>query len=195
MEKTIKIMKIGIILVLLVGGMLLFSVSPTVERSNINVESHVHAIHDLLSMYWIRSIAILYQENQLGKPAEKAFRNQLQGLQKKRYLSLSFESTDKVRNQIRQILESRPEAVGFFCDPDCIAHLCSSLKTMNSGSHPYLPLTFSINDPRSTQGNLNLREHYFVSFAGLNRPGIFRLSKEGTSFFKPGEPIGISNKI
>ncbi|MFC2155371.1 hypothetical protein ACFLRB_02625 [Acidobacteriota bacterium] len=169
--------------------------SQTGERSNTNVESRVHAINDLLEKCWIRSIAILYQENQLGKHAEKTFRNQLQGLQKQRYLSLSFESTDTVRNQIRQILESRPDAVGFFCDPDCIAHLCSSLKIMNTGSHPYLPLTFSINDPHSLQGNLHLREHYFVSFTGLNNPGVFRLSKEGTSLFKPGEPIGLSDKI
>ncbi len=186
---------IGIILVLLVVGTQLTSVSPTGERPNANIESRVHAICDLLNNYWIRSIAILYQENQLGKHAEKTFRNQLQGLQKQRYLSLSFESIDTVRNQIRQILELRPEAVGFFCDPGCIAHLCSSLKIMNSGSHPYLPLTFSINDPRSLQGNLHFREHYFVSVTGLNSPGVFRLSKEGISLFKPGEPIGIFSKL
>jgi hypothetical protein len=185
---------IGIALVLLVGGTLLardngfkhkthtfklgtlYSVSPTGKRygagikaavaDNSNVEHRARAVYDFLNKYWVHSIVILYEETEFGKRAETAFHSQLKGLQKKRYVSLMYDSTGKGRNQIRQILEMRPEAVGIFGDRNNITHLYRSLKTLNTGCHSYLPITFSIIDGHSIQGNLHPWGKETVSITG-----------------------------
>jgi hypothetical protein len=135
-------------------------------RTDINVERRARAIYECLNKYYIRSIVILFEETELGIRAEKAFRRELKGVQKKRYLSLSYNPTAGGRNQIRHILELRPEAVGIFGDRNSIGALYSSLKRLNTGWPRYLPLTFSITDTRFVQGNP--RDNYFVSLTDIS---------------------------
>jgi hypothetical protein len=140
-------------------------------RTDINVERRARAIYDCLNKYYIRSIVILFEETELGIRAEKAFRRELKGVQKKRYLSLSYDPTAGGRNQIRHILELRPEAVGIFGDRNSIGPLYGSLKRLNTGWPRYLPLTFSITDTRFVRGNP--RDNYFVSLTDISENDHF----------------------
>ena len=146
-------------------------------RTDINVQRRAQVIGDVLNKYWIRSIAILYEETDFGKRAEQAFRQELQGMKKKHYLPLSYSSTEKAQSQIQKILEQRPEAVGFFGDERTIALFNSSLKKENTGWSRYLPLTFSIafsmGDTRSIQDNLYPRDHYVVSAVDITKHNDF----------------------
>lgn len=124
-------------------------------RTNINVERRAQVIHDYLNKYWIRSIAVLYDNNEFGRRAEEAFQNELRGTQRENYLPLPYESSYDAREQIRQILQLRPEAVGIFGDRSDFTHLYSLMKSLNFASSPYLPLTFSIIDTRVLQDSLD----------------------------------------
>lgn len=134
-------------------------------RTDINIERRVRTMHDFLNKYFIHSIAILYEDSELGVRAEKTFRRELQGLQKKRYFSLSYDPAERGRKQIRHILQLRPEAVGIFGERNNIAPLYISLNRLNSGWRRYLPLTFGITDPRFVEGNL--QDNYFVSLTDI----------------------------
>jgi len=143
-------------------------------RTNINVERRAQVIYDFLNKYWVCSIAVLYEDNEFGRRAEEAFRNELRGQQKERYLPLSYDSTDKARNQIRQILSQRPEAVGIFGDRNDFARLYSLLKNLNVGSSRYRPITFSIIDIRIVQDTLQDDDFvYFVSVTDVTKDKEF----------------------
>lgn len=139
-------------------------------RTNINVERRAQVIYDFLNKYWVRSIAILYEENEFGRRAEAAFAKELQEQQRNLYLPLSYSSTDKARSQIRRILARRPEAVGIFGNRADIARLFRLLKNLNAGSTRYFPLTFSIIDTRVIQDNLEPGYSvYFVSVTDITK--------------------------
>lgn len=124
-------------------------------RTNINVERRAQVIHDYLNKYWIRSIAVLYENNEFGRRAQEAFQNELRGAQRENYLPLPYETFYDAREQIRHILRLRPEVVGIFGDRRDFTHLYSLMKSLNFASSPYLPLTFSIIDTRVIQGSLD----------------------------------------
>ncbi len=139
-------------------------------RTNINVERRAHVIYDFLNKYWVRSIAILYEEKEFERRAEEAFGKELRGKQKDLYLPLSYSSTDKARSQIRRILVQRPEAVGFFGNRADIARLSRLLKNLNAGSTRYSPLTFTIIDTRVIQDTLEPDSSvYFVSVTDITK--------------------------
>lgn len=139
-------------------------------RTNINVERRAQVIYDFLNKYWVRSTAILYEENEFGRRAEAAFAKELQGQQKNLHLPLSYSSTDKARSQIRRILAQRPESVGIFGNRADIARLFTLLKNLNAGSTRYFPLTFSIIDTRVIQNNLEPGYSvYFVSVTDITQ--------------------------
>lgn len=139
-------------------------------RTNINVERRAQVIYDFLNKYWVRSIAILCEENEFGRRAEAAFAKELQGQQKNLYLPLPYSSTDKQRSQIRRILVQRPEAVGIFGSRADIVSLFRLLKNLNAGSTRYSPLTFSIIDTRAIQNNLEPGYSvYFVSVTDITK--------------------------
>lgn len=154
-------------------------------RTNINVERRSQVIYDYLNKYWIRSIAVLYENNEFGLRAEEAFRNELQEHQVDSYLPLSFDSADKARSQVRQVLAQRPEAVGIFGDRNNFIHLYKSLKKLNAESKQYSPLTFSIIDNRVIQNRLREEDElYFVSvtdtFKGSDFDDVKALSYDTT---------------
>ncbi len=143
-------------------------------RTNINVERRAQIIYDFLNKYWVRSITVLYEDNEFGRRAEEAFRNELREHQKGHYLPLSYDSIDKARNQIRQILSQRPEAVGIFGDRNDFARLYSLLKNLNVGSSRYRPITFSIIDIRIVQDILQDDDFvYFVSVTDVTKDKDF----------------------
>jgi hypothetical protein len=143
-------------------------------RTNINVERRVQLIYEFLTKNWIFSIAILYQKNEFGRSAEEAFRKELLGQQRERYLLLPYDSIDNARNQIRRILAQRPEAVGFFGNRADIVPLFRLLKNLNTGSTRYLPLIFSINDTRVIQRSLEPDYSvYFVSVTDITKDWDF----------------------
>jgi ABC-type branched-subunit amino acid transport system substrate-binding protein len=143
-------------------------------RTNINVERRAQVIYDFLNKYWVRSIAVLYEDDEFGRRAEEAFHNELRGQQKEHYLPLSYNSTDKARNQIRQILSQRPEAVGIFGDRNDFARLYSLLKNLNVGSSRYRPITFSIIDTRVVRNILQDDDVvYFVSVTDVTKINDF----------------------
>ena len=148
-------------------------------RTDINVERRAQVICDFLNKYWIRSIAILYEETKFGERAEKAFRQELQGMKKKHYSSFPYGPTDnddddKAKSQIQEILDQRPEVVGIFGDDKIIARFNSSLKEENIGWSRYLPLTFSIStdtsmvDTRSIRDNIYFQDHYLASAVAVD---------------------------
>lgn len=138
-------------------------------RTNMNVERRAQIIHDCLNKYWIRSIAVIYEDNEFGRSAEEAFREELEGQQKEFYLPLSYNSIDKARNQIRLILDRRPEAVGIFCNRRDFVDLYKLLKLLNAGSSRYLPQIFSVIDIRTIRRDLqsNLQGDNSVLFVSV----------------------------
>ncbi len=156
-------------------------------RTDINVERRAQVICDVLNKYWIRSIAILYEETDFGERAKKTFWQELQGRGKNHYPSLPYgpidndDDEDKAQSQIRKILEQRPEAVGIFGDEKIITLFNRCLKEKNTGRSRYLPLTFSLSasnsnimgDTRSVQDHLYLQDHYVVSAADMTKHNDF----------------------
>jgi hypothetical protein len=143
-------------------------------RTNINVERRSHVIYDFLNKYWVRSIAVLYEENEFARRAEQAFGKELREQQKNLYLPLSYSSTDEARSQIRRILDQRPEAVGIFGNRADIARLFKLLKNLNAGSTRYAPLTFSIIDTRVIQDSIEPDYSvYFVSATDITKDKDF----------------------
>jgi hypothetical protein len=138
-------------------------------RTNINVENRAQVIYDYLNKYWIRSIAVIYEDNEFGRRAEEAFRKELRGQQKELYLPLSYNSIDTARNQIRLILEQRPEAVGILGNRRDFVELYSLLKSLNAGSSSYFPQIFSVIDIRTIRRYLqgNLRDDNSVHFVSV----------------------------
>jgi ABC-type branched-subunit amino acid transport system substrate-binding protein len=139
-------------------------------RTNINVERRAQVIYDFLNKYWVRSIAVLYQDDAFGRRAEEAFRKELNESQKSLYLPLEYDSTDTARNHIREILKQRPEAVGIFGKRKDFALILRLLKNLNSDLSPYLPRTFSVIDTRAIKDSLQDDESvYFVSVTGNDK--------------------------
>ena len=84
-------------------------------RTNVDVRRRVEAIHDYMNKYWIRSIAILYANTAWGRRAQEAFSEELSLDQKNYYMPLMYNPPPaSAREQIRQILNVRPDAVGIF---------------------------------------------------------------------------------
>jgi hypothetical protein len=140
-------------------------------RTDINVERRAWAMCDVLNKSSVRSIVVLFEGTEFGIRAERAFRGQLRGLQKKRYFALSYEPGGKGRNQIRRILQLRPEAAGIFGEHKNIAPLYRSLKILDTGWPRYLPLTFSLTDTRSIKDRP--RNNYFVSLTDITKDKRF----------------------
>jgi len=138
-------------------------------RTNINVQRRAQVIYDYLNKYWVQSIAVIYEDTEFGRRAEEAFANELQGRQKELYLSLSYNSSVKARNQVRLILARRPEAVGIFSSRrNDFVRIVNWLKTLNAGISNYSPMIFSVIDIRTIQkelyhGTPGRNSVYFVS--------------------------------
>jgi hypothetical protein len=124
-------------------------------RTNINVQRRAQVIYDYLNKYWVQSIAVIYEDTEFGRRAEEAFANELQWRQKELYLSLSYNSSAKARNHIRQILTRRPEAVGIISSRRSdFVRIVNWLKTLNAGLSNYFPMIFSVIDIRTIQKEL-----------------------------------------
>jgi len=133
-------------------------------RTNMDVTRRVHAITDFLNKHWIRSIAVLYATTEFGRRAELAFENYLRIRrpgQLDQYISLAYESPPNPRPQLDEILDNRPEAVGFFGEREDIEQIYPLLQEMNQGIMPYKPLFFTILDVRHMADSV--ANIYFVS--------------------------------
>jgi len=133
-------------------------------RTNVDVTRRVHAISDFLYKHWIRSVAVIYATTEFGKRAELAFENYLKIRrpgQVDRYISLAYETPPNPRVQLDEILDNRPEAVGFFGEREDIEHIYPLLQAMNQGVMPYDPLFFTILDTRNSADSI--ANIYFVS--------------------------------
>ncbi len=132
--------------------------------TNINVERRAQVMHEYLNKYWIRSIAVLYEDNEFGRRAEEEFSGQLEEKNEENYYRLPYTSLTEARELIKYILKIRAEAVGIFSNRRDLADLLRLLKTLNASYTPYRPLTFSIIDTRGLKGSLGDDDTlYFVS--------------------------------
>jgi hypothetical protein len=172
-------MFIGIILVLLLSGGPPAQEKEKKPDSKMMFESALERraweMADCLNKYRVHTIVVLYEGTEYGIGAERAFRSQLRGLQKKRYLSLPYDPADRGRKEIRRILELRPEAVGIFGGLKNIAPVYRMLKIFNTGWPRYLPLTFSLTDTRSIE--YSSRNNCPVLLTGKMKNGDFKLEK------------------
>ncbi len=131
-------------------------------RTNVNASRRSQAIYDLLNKYMVRSMALLYADTQFGRLAEAAFRRELTPVQRDNYAPLSFKSPPvDVRQQLRQVLNNRPEAVGIVSEREDLATVYDTLVQMNSWGSRYRPILFTIIDARDTPGLPE--DFYFVT--------------------------------
>ena len=138
-------------------------------RTNVDVGRRVEAIHDYLNKCLIRSVAILYADTEFGRRAEESFRTELRGSQEGSYEPVSFESLQEARLGLRQILESRPEALGIFGSNADIVGVYNHLQCMNNRGVSYRPFLFTIMDARITADEVD--DLYFVSVAKCDITG------------------------
>ncbi|MGB5644589.1 MAG: ABC transporter substrate-binding protein [Gammaproteobacteria bacterium] len=132
-------------------------------RTNVGVEARARAASDFLSHASYQAIAVLYRDNEFGKRASEAFKNQL--IQSdENYLALPYADEVQLRDQVRKVLEKRPGAVGVFGRRHDLKIVRREFEALNSGWFEYHPLLFSINDTRA----LKLPDTYFVSLVGPN---------------------------
>ena len=132
-------------------------------RTNVDVEARARAASDFLSHASYKAIAVLYRDNEFGKRASEAFKNQL--IQPEAdYLALPYADEVQLREQVRKVLEQRPGAVGVFGRRHDLKIVRREFEALNSGWFEYRPLIFSINDTRA----LKLPDTYFVSLVGPN---------------------------
>jgi hypothetical protein len=133
-------------------------------RTNVDVEARARAASDFLSHASYRAVAVLYRNNEFGKRASEAFKNQLITPEQD-YLALPYEGEVQLREQVRKMLEQRPGAVGVFGRRHDLKIVRREFEALNSGWFEYRPLLFSINDTRA----LKLPDTYFVSLVGPNK--------------------------
>jgi ABC-type sugar transport system substrate-binding protein len=138
-------------------------------RTNVDVGRRVEAIHDYLNKCLIRSVAILYADTEFGRRAEESFRTELRGSQEDKYEPLPFESLGEAREGLRQVLDSRPEALGIFGSNEDIVRICNYLQCMNPRGISYRPFLFTIMDARLTADEVD--DLYFVSVAKCDVTG------------------------
>ncbi len=139
--------------------------------TNVDVTRRAEAIADYLHRYWLTSIAVLYADNEFGTRAETAFRRAFIDRRNESILPLAYQplyyTTEplRVRDQILQIVDRHPEAVGIFGEREHIKDIYRRFRELNYGTAAYRPLFFTVLDARAVETPLN--DFYFVSVAGL----------------------------
>lgn len=133
-------------------------------RTNVDVSRRAQAIYDVMSKRRVSSTAILYQDTEFGRVAETAFRREFERAWPiANYLPLPFSDFLEARNNVREVLGARPEAVGIFAERHHILDIYHSMVAQNAKGVPYEPLLFSLIDVRVIAEQLNLQDFYFVS--------------------------------
>ena len=137
-------------------------------RINVDVRRRSQVVYDYLNKYWLRSISLLYANTEFGRRAEEAFREELSTIQLANYTPLLYNSPPiEARGQLRQILNTRPEAVGIIGEREDILDIYTSLKSMDSWGSSFRPVFFTILDVRFVEG---LPEEFlFVSVTGSSQ--------------------------
>lgn len=130
-------------------------------RTNVGVSRRTQVMYDFLNRHWIRRIGVLYADNEFGRQAEQAFREELGPAQREAYLALPYEMLFNSRHELRQILENKPEALGVFGSREEIKGIYQGLRSMNNSLAAYDPLLFTILDARQLVSHIP--ELYIVS--------------------------------
>ena len=130
-------------------------------RANVGIDGRTSAISDFLRRYWVRRIAVLYQDSEFGREAEHAFRQQLDARQVGSYQALAYDRLNGMRSGLQDIMTRQPEALGVFGERDDLPVVLRNLRSMNGGISPYSPLLFTVVDGRSLQGRVP--DLYYVS--------------------------------
>ena len=129
-------------------------------RTNASVVRRSSTMYDFLDRHWIKSIAVVYADTELGRAAEGAFSPHLRGIQRDMYQALPFVPPN-VRTVARRILETRPEAVGIFGGREDVVATYAELRSMNTGATPYHPVLFTLIDIRKVAEDVD--DFHFVS--------------------------------
>lgn len=132
-------------------------------RTNVDIEARSRAISDYLNHSGYQAVGVLYRDNAFGKRAAEAFKAQ-HPQAKEGYLILPYTNELQLREQVRNIIQQRPGAVGVFGRRHDVKFVKREIKALGNGWFDYRPLIFTINDTRS----LKLEDTYFVSLVGPN---------------------------
>lgn len=139
--------------------------------TNVNVTRRAEAMADYLHRYWLTSVAVLYADTEYGSRAETAFRHAFADRRRDGVLPLSYQpiyyDTEplRVRDQILQILDSHPEAVGIYGEREHIKDIYRRFRELNYGTSSYRPQFFTVLDARSIDADLE--DFLFVSVTDL----------------------------
>ncbi len=131
------------------------------------------ALADYLTQRWVLSVSVLFAENEdmelasdaapggFGRQAEEAFRRQLTDLGSRFYSALPFRRGDPF-DQVLQVIERRPEAVGVFGGREDIDQVLGGFA---SAAPNFRPVFFAPMPVRSLHDDLD-----GVLFASVVRP-------------------------
>ncbi len=150
--------------------------------TNVNVKRRAEAMADYLHRYWLTSVAVLYADTEYGSRAETAFRRAFADRRRDGLLPLSYQPIYydtgplNVRDQILQILDSHPEAVGIFGEREHIKDIYRRFRELNYGTSSYRPQFFTVLDARSIDADLE--DFIFVSVTDLEGNGADEASRE-----------------
>lgn len=143
--------------------------------TNVNVKRRAEAMADYLHRYWLTSVTVLHADTEYGSRAETAFRHAFADRRRDGVLPLSYQpiyyDTEplSVRDQILQILDSHPEAVGIFGEREHIKNIYRRFRELNYGTSSYRPQFFTVLDARSIDADLE--DFLFVSVTDLEGDG------------------------
>lgn len=128
-------------------------------RTNVDAVNRAQAIYDFLSSRDIQNIALLYADRTFGEIAESAFRNELSVGQRSSFHSFRFQKPEEARLWIKQIHESRPEAIGIIGSREDVQQITPLIKGLHNEWNSYDPFVFTIVDTRTLKENGS----YFLS--------------------------------
>jgi hypothetical protein len=133
-------------------------------RLNLDAHQRVEEMWNYLNKYWFSTVAVIYENTEFGRNAEKAFKELIpEKIDKGLYYPIPFNTNppEKWREMIDKILEERPELVGMFCERDYVKEIYNDIKLINHSGVSYNPVFFSIIDIVKSAENID--NFYFPS--------------------------------
>lgn len=134
-------------------------------RTNVDAANRAQTMYDYLYSLDVENIAMLYADRTFGEIAESAFRTELNESQRERFKSFRFQDTEDARLWIKQINQTRPEAIGIIGSREDVQQISPLIKRMHNEWNAYNPYVFTIVDTRS----IKAEGSYFLS---VGQPGL-----------------------
>lgn len=158
-------------------------------RINLDVNDRVNTVWNHINKYWISSMAIIYQNSEFGRRAEKALKNRIDGQRiSKTQVSYRIDPGKDFSEVIKRVVKQRPEVVALFCDRELIPIIYRDIMDYNDSGVKYAPIFFTIIDICKIHSDLG--NFYFPSLIEYDT-----IKKDSVVFSDEVDAFGFDNGL